>query len=1231
MRTALKIGLGALAGIGLLIMLALGTVSAIAWTEAGTRWALGLAQAQLNSPDLTLQWQVREGTLLSGLVLDDLRVESSAEDGAHIAVNIASIRFAWQPWRLLDGALVLNSVTVDGIDYQSDSGTTTSEPLTPDALRELLFGLPVSLELQALAAANISLRFDATTMVIDELAGSAVLDGDHLALEDLVVQQGDVRLAAELALQESLTVGGNLGWQLPIADVDYAGTLTLGGTLEQLELAHALTQPLAVQSNGTVVPGIFAGSAIDLDLLHRFEQLDLGVFGQPTIRLQQGEISTTGSPEALSIAGTLNPVIDGFEVLNLTFGLGYQPQEVSIDQVRLTSTQVDLAATGTLQLEPLALAVNWTLADLDVGDQLGNVQLSEVSGAGSVQLASMNQSLEIGLVLDNLQGLLNDYPLLIEGSAALTDAALTAIDLQAASQDNNLVVSGSAAPEQLNIDWQLQAPQLQQLWQGLQGQLAGAGTIRGSRELPELDGELTGQQLQLVSGDSTLLLDTLNLQASHANGENAIRLGLGALTLQGGPEGAHTQQALLERGALVLEGTPAQHQLSAELAAAEGDLALRVQGAAVDAGWQGELQSAGLQSIYGDWAMEEATALSWLDSNLNIAENCWRFDQTRLCMSAAQPAGAGIDADLAIVSLPLAWLNPSADAADRGSDFDPNRISTKPSGLQDLQDASGLNLPSTVRAAGTLDLQVAVRNLQGAQWDSLDASVQPADAVLRITQIPDSDIQTAIPLVQHFGILDTRINAQNSAGMWTGELAFGIARLEDSSRVMQGGFSGALTMDAAGELDGNADFNFDDLAWLETVVPTLRDPAGTLRGNARVRGNRDMPQLDARLQLQGGSFELPVYGLQIADVSVNVQSTTSAGSNTVVVDARANSGEGSLLLDARVDNALADARTFSATLSGTDFLAFNADYAVATISPDLRLDYTGNDVSVAGIITVPRMNLDLAGLLGDIGTNAVGVSRDVVIVKTAEGEDPQALQAQESLPLNVNVMLVLGDDVKLQGFGLDARLNGDLTLEQTPNRPLLVYGELGIPEGSYEIYNQRLNTRDGRVMFFGNPANPVVDIRAYRETRTAEVGMVLSGNINNMKGELYSTPTLPENEILALLVTGKSFNNVNDQDGDALLSAIANFGFERGQGLTDSVSSKLGLDSVTVGGGDTLNESALGLGKYLTPNLLMSYKVGLFDRQSILSIDYTLSERLKLEVETGISQSVEISYTIEKD
>ena len=44
----------------------------------------------------------------------------------------------------------------------------------------------------------------------------------------------------------------------------------------------------------------------------------------------------------------------------------------------------------------------------------------------------------------------------------------------------------------------------------------------------------------------------------------------------------------------------------------------------------------------------------------------------------------------------------------------------------------------------------------------------------------------------------------------------------------------------------------------------------------------------------------------------------------------------------------------------------------------------------------------------------------------------------------------------------------------------------------------------------------------------------------------------------------------------------------------------------------------------------MSYQVGLFDRQSSLTLDYSLSERLKLEVETGVSQGIDLTYTVEK-
>jgi translocation and assembly module TamB len=297
------------------------------------------------------------------------------------------------------------------------------------------------------------------------------------------------------------------------------------------------------------------------------------------------------------------------------------------------------------------------------------------------------------------------------------------------------------------------------------------------------------------------------------------------------------------------------------------------------------------------------------------------------------------------------------------------------------------------------------------------------------------------------------------------------------------------------------------------------------------------------------------------------------------------------------------------------------------VSPQLTGSFADDVLTLNGSIEVADTEVDLEAVFGAGGGNAVRVSSDVVVVS---GERDIA-STDASLPVSAALTVRVGDNVHVSGYDLDANLSGDLMLEQTPGRPMLVYGELDIPEGRYEIYNQELNARDGRLVFFGNPANPLLDVRAFRETDNGEVGVLLTGNLDSIEGRLYSTPTLPDQEILALLVTGKSFGSVNQEESDALVGAIASFGLGRGEGLTQRVGSTLGLDTLTVGGGTTLEDSALGLGKYLTPDLLMRYKIGLFDRQSVLGIEYTLSERLKLEVESGISQSVDLNYTIEKD
>ncbi|HHX83454.1 MAG TPA: hypothetical protein GX696_10795, partial [Pseudomonadaceae bacterium] len=433
------------------------------------------------------------------------------------------------------------------------------------------------------------------------------------------------------------------------------------------------------------------------------------------------------------------------------------------------------------------------------------------------------------------------------------------------------------------------------------------------------------------------------------------------------------------------------------------------------------------------------------------------------------------------------------------------------------------------------------------------------------------------------------------------------------------------SMDADENLQGSLSLDFPSLDWLEALLPGVSEPRGRLSGAVELSGTRTEPSFDASLLLAEGSFAVPELGLVVQELQAGVQGSPEQ----VNLQLSARDEQGDLQLAAQMNNPLDDTRSLSATLEGADFVVMNNEGARVEVSPDLQLGWSAEALQVNGSFLVPRADIFLDAWIDSVGGGGVGPSRDAVVVV----EDPAAQVAAtgNALPFTARLTIILGDEVRLQGLGLDARLTGDLALQQDADRPLLAYGELLIPEGSYAIYNQQLQTRDGRVMFYGNPLDPVLDLRAFRETPNAEVGMQLGGNVSALQSTLYSSPPLPENEILALLITGKSFNNMDERDDNALVSAVANFGIGRSGGLTSAIGDTLGLDDVSLSGGESYLDSSLGVGKHLTPDLLMRYEIGLFGRAATLSLIYSLTEQLKLEVRSGLSQSVDISYSIEKD
>ncbi len=93
----------------------------------------------------------------------------------------------------------------------------------------------------------------------------------------------------------------------------------------------------------------------------------------------------------------------------------------------------------------------------------------------------------------------------------------------------------------------------------------------------------------------------------------------------------------------------------------------------------------------------------------------------------------------------------------------------------------------------------------------------------------------------------------------------------------------------------------------------------------------------------------------------------------------------------------------------------------------------------------------------ELPESAVGVSSDEVML------DDQLKPIQPktaSIPINSNLMIHVGNDVRLDAFGLKARLKGDLKVVQD-KKGLGLNGQIDIPSGRFHAYGQDLIVRKG--------------------------------------------------------------------------------------------------------------------------------------------------------------------------
>lgn len=420
-------------------------------------------------------------------------------------------------------------------------------------------------------------------------------------------------------------------------------------------------------------------------------------------------------------------------------------------------------------------------------------------------------------------------------------------------------------------------------------------------------------------------------------------------------------------------------------------------------------------------------------------------------------------------------------------------------------------------------------------------------------------------------------------------------------------------------LSGQATASIRDFTFIEPFAPQLSNIKGLLKADMTVTGTTQNPLANGGIQLSNGAANVDQLGLGIHDV--NLQAMTALGQSDILqIKGSAKCGDGLIKVDGTVGLQPDKHYPIALTLTGKDFEIAKLPEAQIAVSPDLKIALTAQQKHISGQLDVPKAILKIQ----DIPDNAVKVSADEIII----GEEKPKDNTPSAPDINAGIDVKLGKQVSFTGQGLQTNLLGNLKIIKTGAK-MVMQGNVDMDKASYKRFGQALTVRKGQLLFNGPVDNPWLALEAIRISKSKKVTAILklTGSLKTPKTLISSEPVLPETEALAYLVTGGPISQISKTDSNMLASAALSYG----AGQVSWLAEKWGLNEFKVEEGNTLQDSLLIMGQYLTPDFYIGTKIGLFNKQASLVLKRKLTETINIETQTGTSQRIKLNYEFDKD
>lgn len=539
--------------------------------------------------------------------------------------------------------------------------------------------------------------------------------------------------------------------------------------------------------------------------------------------------------------------------------------------------------------------------------------------------------------------------------------------------------------------------------------------------------------------------------------------------------------------------------------------------------------------------------------------------------------------------------------------------------------------PQSVDASGTIaGLPVAVAALFSPQLDldgtisgTMTATGSRRQPVLSVNLAAEGLRPRDVPKADFAGLTIAVDIQQGDAGLRAGLDVTGPAETRIAARLRT---AALIALDGTGPGDAGAQKltgsieAFGKLTMIDRIVGLGGDRLdGSLSAQASIAGTLARPEVRGDLKLSGGAYEGVATGVVLRDVEGHIEFT---GSEARIVALRASDGrDGTLTGSGAVAIADAENTAGDLKLTLTRFTVLRRAEAEVVTSGTIGLSGSLASPALTGALTVDNAEIRIPDRLPDSVAELNVVEINLPDSGGGGAEPPAEPSLSRALAISLDLSIEFPGRSFVRGRGLDSEWNGRLHVGGTSVDPL-VSGKLNVVRGTFAFAGKTFVVKSGTVSLGdGQSLEPEIDVLTEAKLPDLLARVRIEGKASQPVITVSSEPSLPQEEVLAQILFGRSTGQLTAVQALQLAQTAATLSGASGAGVVDKVRQALGVDVLNVESDGDSGGATLKAGKYINEKIFLSVSQGTEPGTQQVGVEVEVLPNVSVDIDVGGSES----------